>query len=257
MLLATESRLLVPGLPFLPEQQAAVCALVPAGADDEEVQGALRLCEHLAAAHKEYVQRRQGVPFPPSIMLTEWTPPEKREEHGLGPTMSAEEFTARQTWDRKISFANLRNDWVRFEKLMRDAAQLFERLMPPLATPEADEFTIGFRWLRQLHETAAARAAGYTTMAEVNAYPKDSHRELVYIHVLHIWTSLGGKLSMSHDPIRVTTTGPVIPFFRLVTSLIFDEPPLSDSTIIEILRREIDRRKGKKPRKRLRNRRKK
>jgi hypothetical protein len=203
MPLSAESDLLVPGPPFSQEQRAAVCALMPRGVDEKEVQGALRYCEHLAAAHKECVQGRQGVP--------------------------------------SRSFTNLRDNWARYAKSMHDAAQIAEQIMPTASALEADEI----RQQRQLHESAARRVAGYWTMAKANKHPRDSHRELVYMHVLHIWTGLGGKLSMSHDPYEGTTTGPVIPFFRLVASLIFDEPALSDSTIIEIVKRDREKRKGK------------
>ena len=213
--LSAESDLLVPGPPFSQEQRAAVCALMPKDADEKEVQGALRYCEHLAAAHKECVRNRQGV--------------------------------------SSRSFTSLRDDWALYEKMMHDAVQIAERITPSATALEANEI----RQQRKLYEFAARHAFGYWAMARANKYPRDSHRELVYMHVLHIWTSLGGGLSMSHDPYEGTTTGPVIPFFRLVASLIFDEPALSDSTIIEIVRRDKDKREGKTPRKRKRNRRKK
>ena len=211
MPLSTESDLLVPGPPFSQEQRAAVCALMPKDADEAEVQGALRYCEHLAAAHKDCVRNRQGVPF--------------------------------------RSFTRLRDDWAHYAKSMHDAAQIAERIMPSATALEADEI----RQQRHLHESAARHAFGYWVMAKANKHPRDSHRELIYMHVLHIWVSLGGKLSMSHDPYQGTTTGPVIAFFRLVASLIFDEPALSDSTIIEIVRRDRNKREGKP----LQNRRKK
>jgi hypothetical protein len=143
---------------------------------------------------------------------------------------------------------------ARLEKLMQASIETLAEIMPPRSTPEPDEYTVAFRWMRWLHEDAAWKAIGYTAMVESNSYPKDSHRELIFMHVLGAWEDLGGTLPLSHDPYEKTSAA--ILYFQRVVGLILGEPPLADATVVEIIRREVRRRAGKPPRDRRRNRRK-
>ena len=201
---------------FAPEQRAAIRTLLPAGASVEAILCAMHTIGELAAL--------------------EATSPR------LGPA---------------VSFRERRDDCVRFMKMTQAFAQALLKNRPPRRTPEADWYTLVLRGLGHLHAEAVDTAATLDFMVKQNSGRKNSHREMIYTHLLHIWTSLGGSLYLyAHNQAHEggKASGPVIPYLKLVVSLIFDEPPLPDGTIVDAVRREIDRRKGKPPRKRKRRR---
>jgi hypothetical protein len=139
---------------------------------------------------------------------------------------------------RKNSFSAERDELACFEQRLAE-------LVPPRAIPEAMA-----QQLHQMRKDVAGLVEIYEDMAKANKYPKNSHRELIYRQILYVWTSLGGKLSVTHDFYKNTTTGSLIPYFEHVASLVLDEPSLSADAIDGIVRREKKRQAGKPPRKR-------
>jgi hypothetical protein len=99
--------------------------------------------------------------------------------------------------------------------------------------------------LLRMSRDVARDTADYAFMVEKNTHPKNSHRELIYRHLLYIWTSLGGTLSVTYDSYRKTATGPLISYFQCVASLVFGEAQMRGNTIADIVRREKELRQGK------------
>jgi hypothetical protein len=185
---------------FTPDQQAAIRALLPTG--DKASAEAVALAMHT-----------------------------------LGELAALEATSPCLGYAKPVSYKQRRDDKVRFMEMTRAYAQAIIKNRTPPRTPEADWYTLILRGLGHVHAETVEAVADLDVAVKENSGRKDSQREKIYTHVLHVWTSLGGSLYLSHRQARGTTTGPVIPYLGLALSLIFDEPVLSDNTLIGIVRR--------------------
>jgi hypothetical protein len=197
---------------FDPEQQGAIREVLPAGAGDVRIEArdddTSPGCERKYETGVEWGLRRLDQ-F--AMWHREWA-----EQQG-----------------RSISFKDQREGWRRIAK----------GLQRELARRRGLELSGYGRKLRQMSEEVAGLIDDCDFMAEKNAYPRNSHRELIYTHLLDVWTRLGGKLYK-------TTRGPLVRYFKRVASLVLDKTPLSTHTIAEIVMREMKRQAGKPSRKR-------
>jgi hypothetical protein len=163
--------------------------------------------------------------------------------HTIG-ELAATEATSPRTGPAG-SYREQRDDLIRFKEMTRDYAEAIHKHRTPPRTPEADWYTLILLGLGHVYVEAEYAVADLDAKVKQNSGRKDAHREEIYTRLLDIWVRLGGSLYPSHNQHRRKTAGPVIPFLRLVISLIFDEPERSDDTLIGIVRRIRKRCHGK------------